>query len=87
MLADTQRSLSGVVGVVDVDQPAPSVDELLVADDSAEPPDGGLVDGECCSSRGRLRVGSDHIQAGLDGVVAGDGFDQMQDRENACAVR
>jgi hypothetical protein len=33
-----------------------------------------------------LRVGSDHIQAGLNGVAVGDGFDQMQDRENAYAV-
>ena len=82
VLADTRRGLRWVVGVVDVDQSAPSVDELLVADDSAEPPDGGLFDGESFGSRGGLGVGGDHVQAGPNVVVVCEGFDEMQDREN-----
>ena len=57
--------------------------EFLVADDSTEPPDGGLVDGAQCGSGSRLRVGGDQIQAGLDGVVLGEGFDETQDGEDA----
>ena len=37
---------SAVVGVVDVDEAAPVFGEFLVPDDPAEPPDGGLVDGQ-----------------------------------------
>ena len=52
-----------VVVQVDVDEAAPVFGELLVADDSTEPPDGGLVDGTQCGSGCRLRVGGDQIQA------------------------
>jgi hypothetical protein len=86
VLADTQRGLDAVVGVVDVDQSAPSVDEFLVADDSAEPPNGGLVDGKCFDSESRLRVGGNQVKAGLDGVVVCEGFDEMKDRENTYLV-
>ena len=52
VLADARGGL-GAVGsaVVDVDQAAPVLGEFLVADDSAEPPDGGLVDGSSVGFR------------------------------------
>ena len=54
-----------------------------MTDDSTEPPDGGLVDGTQWGSGCRLRVGGDQIEAGLDGVVLGEGFDETQDGERA----
>ena len=44
VLADALARLSAIVSAVDVDEAAPEVGELLVTDDSAQPPDGGLVD-------------------------------------------
>ena len=57
--------------------------EFLVTDDSAEPPDSGLVNGTQRGSGCRLRVGGDQIEAGLDGVVLGEGFDETKRGERA----
>ncbi len=83
MLADARSGVNAAAGVVDIDQSAPAVDEFLVADDSAEPPDGGLIDGECFGSKRRLRVGGDEEKAGLNGVMVCDGLDEVQDHQNA----
>ncbi len=85
VLADARGGF-GAVGrsaSVDVDEAAPVFGEFLVTDDSAEPPDGGLVDGTQLGSGCRLRVGGDQIEAGLDGVVLGEGFDETKDGECA----
>ena len=82
MRADPRTGLRAVVGVVDVDQSAPSIDEFLVADDSPEPPNGGLLDGKWFGSKRRLCVGGDYVKAGCDGVMVCKGFDEMQDRQN-----
>ena len=57
--------------------------ELLVADDSTEPPDRGLVNGTQLGSGCRLRVGGDEEEAGFDGVVLGEAFDETKDGERA----
>ncbi len=57
VLADARRGRRAVVGVVDVDQPAPSVGELLVTEHPPEAPDSGLFDGKRFGSQGGLRVG------------------------------
>ena len=49
-------------------------------DDSTEPPDRGLVDGIQWGSRSGLRIGGDQVEAGFDGVVLGEGFDETQRR-------
>ena len=64
--ADSRGSLGVVVGVVDVDQSAPVVDEFLVADHPAEAPDGCLFNGNRFGSGCRLRVGGDQVEAGLE---------------------
>ena len=75
--AVSARSVAESVSV-DVDEAAPVFGEFLVTDDSAEPPDGGLVDGMQLGSGCRLRVGGDQIEAGLHGVVLGEGFDETK---------
>ena len=71
-----------VVGAVDVDQPAPSVGELLLAEHPPETPDSGLFDGKPLGSRGGLRVRGEHVEPWRNGVVLGEGFGEMQNREN-----
>ena len=82
VLADARCGLRVVVGIVDVDQSAPSVDELLVADDAPEPPNRGLFESESFGSTCGLRVGGDHVKPRRHGVVLCEGFGEMQDREN-----
>src|ERR1700753_377480 len=82
VLADPRTDTGAVVGGVDVDQPAPSIDEFLVADNSTEPPDGGLFDGELFAVDDGLCVGGDDIEAGRDGIVRCESLDQVQNREN-----
>src|ERR1700744_58802 len=82
VLADPRCALRVVVGVVDVDQSAPSVDELLVADNAPEPPNRGLFDGEPFGSTYGLRVSRDHVKPRRHGVVLCEGFGEMQDCEN-----
>jgi hypothetical protein len=69
VLADACGGFSAVVGVIDVDDAAPVFGEFLVADDSTETPDSGLVDGTQLGSGSRLRVRGDQVKAGLYGVV------------------
>ena len=65
VLADARGGLDVVVGVVDVDESAPMVDEFLVADHPPEPPDGRLFNGKHFGSKCWLRVGGDQVEAGL----------------------
>src|SRR6201995_3773668 len=86
VLADARCRLRVVVGVVDVDQSAPSVDELLVADDAPEPPNRGLFDGESFGATYGLCVSRDHVKPRRHGVVLREGFGEMQDCENTKMV-
>ena len=86
VVADARRGLRAVGRLrreVDVDEAAPVFGEFLVADDPTEPPDGRLIDGSSRGSGCWLRIGGDQVQARLDGVLLGEGFDETQGREDA----
>ena len=83
MPADAGGGVGAVVCVVDVDETAPVLGEFLMTNDAAEPPDGGLVDGAQWGSGDGLRVGGDEVEAGLDGVLLGERFDEPKNGEGA----
>jgi hypothetical protein len=78
-----ERGGLAIADAVDVDEPAPVLDEFLVADDSAESPDGRLLNGRRFVWQYRLSVGGQQVEAGRNGFVVREGLEQMQYRENA----
>ena len=83
MPADADGRVGAIICVIDVDETAPVLGKFLMADDAAESPDGGLVDGAQWGSGGGLRVGGDEVEPGLDGVLLCERLDEPKNGEGS----
>ena len=81
--ADADCRGGAVVCVIDVDEAAPVLGKFLMADDAAESPNGGLVDGAQCGSGSGLRIGGDEVEPGVDGVLLCERLDESKNGEGS----